>query len=187
VKRTVKHSERVLLPGLPCNFLIPWTDWHADTLVKRDQVNGYAFVSIVFDFSLTQTGFGVLSSSFYYPYMLLQVPAGLLVVRFGARRLLIAGISLCTLASFLSAYSREFAWVETARILMGLGAAPTFVCTMALVTRWFPPSLLPILIALDNRNAGNARSRPRAGNSGVWWSSSPAGELAWRCAAGLDC
>ena len=94
---------------------------------------------------LSQSGFGALSSSFYYPYMFLQVPAGLLVVRFGARRLLIAGISLCTLASFLSAFSQEFFWVETARILMGLGAAPTFVCTMALVTRWFPPTLLPIL------------------------------------------
>ena len=103
---------------------------------------------LVVDFSLSQSGFGALSSSFYYPYMFLQVPAGLLVVRFGARRLLIAGISLCTLASFLSAFSQEFFWVETARILMGLGAAPTFVCTMALVTRWFPPTLLPILVAL---------------------------------------
>jgi MFS family permease len=90
---------------------------------------------LVVDFSLTQAGFGGLSSSFYYPYMFLQVPAGLLVVRFGARRLLIAGICLCTLASFLSAISQEFAWVETSRILMGLGAAPTFVCTMALITR----------------------------------------------------
>lgn len=103
---------------------------------------------LVVDFSLSQSGFGALSSSFYYPYMFLQVPAGLLVVRFGARRLLIAGIILCTLASFLSAFPQDFAWVETARILMGLGAAPTFVCTLTLVTRWFPPVLLPILVAL---------------------------------------
>ena len=38
---------------------------------------------LVVDFSLSQAGFGGLSSSFYYPYILLQVPAGLLVLRFG--------------------------------------------------------------------------------------------------------
>ena len=99
-------------------------------------------------FSLSQAGFGGLSSSFYYPYILLQVPAGLLVLRFGARLLLIGGISLCTLSCFLTAYSRDLFWVEVARILMGLGSAPTFVCTATLATRWFPPTMLSILIAL---------------------------------------
>ena len=47
---------------------------------------------LVVDFSLTDAGFGSLSASFFYPYMLLQVPAGLLVVRFGSRRPLIAGL-----------------------------------------------------------------------------------------------
>jgi MFS family permease len=33
-------------------------------------------------------------------------------------------------------------------MLMGLGSAPTFVCTLALATRWFPPAMLAILVAL---------------------------------------
>jgi MFS family permease len=103
---------------------------------------------LVVDFSLSQAGFGGLSSSFYYPYILLQVPSGLLAVRFGARRLLIVGIILCTLSCFLTGYSRDFFWVEVARILMGLGSAPAFVCTATLTTRWFPPAMLPLLIAL---------------------------------------
>ena len=61
--------------------------------------------------------------------------------------LLIGGISLCTLSCFLTAYSRDLFWVEVARILMGLGSAPTFVCTATLATRWFPPTMLSILIA----------------------------------------
>ena len=103
---------------------------------------------LVIDFSLSQAGFGGLSSSFYYPYILLQVPAGLLVLRFGARKLLIGGIALCTLSCFVTAYSQDLFWVEVGRILMGLGSAPTFVCTATLATRWFPPTMLPILIAL---------------------------------------
>ena len=35
-------------------------------------------------FSLSHAGFGGLSASFYYPYILLQMPAGLLVLRLGA-------------------------------------------------------------------------------------------------------
>jgi MFS family permease len=31
---------------------------------------------------------------------------------------------------------------------MGLGSAPTFVCTATLAASWFPPTMLPILIAL---------------------------------------
>jgi MFS family permease len=103
---------------------------------------------LVIDFSLSEAGFGGISSSFYYPYILLQVPAGLLVLRFGARKLLIGGIALCALSCFVTAFSRDLFWVEVARILMGLGSAPTFVCTATLATRWFPPTMLPILIAL---------------------------------------
>jgi len=36
-------------------------------------------------FSLSHAGFGGLSSSFYYPYILLRMSAGLLVLRLGAR------------------------------------------------------------------------------------------------------
>ena len=103
---------------------------------------------LVVDLSLNETGFGGLSSSFYYPYILLQVPAGVLVARFGARRVLIAGAALCTVASFLFATSQTAAFAETTRILMGLGAAPTVVCAMTLAAQWFPARMFPLLAAL---------------------------------------
>ena len=103
---------------------------------------------LVVDLSLNEAGFGGLSSSFYYPYILLQVPAGILVSRFGARSVLITGASLCTVASFLFAMSKTAASAETTRILMGLGAAPTVVCAMTLAAQWFPARLFPPLAAL---------------------------------------
>lgn len=103
---------------------------------------------LVVDLSLNEAGFGGLSSSFYYPYILLQVPAGILVARFGARLVLIAGAALCTLASFLFATSTTADFAELTRILMGLGAAPTVVCTMTLAAQWFPGRLFPLLAAL---------------------------------------
>ncbi|MCH9735054.1 MAG: MFS transporter [Actinomycetia bacterium] len=103
---------------------------------------------LVVDLSLNEAGFGGLSSSFYYPYILLQIPAGILVARFGARSVLTGGALLCTVASFLFAMSHTAHAAELTRILMGLGAAPTVVCAMALAAQWFPRRLFPILAAL---------------------------------------
>ncbi|MBU3706733.1 MAG: MFS transporter [Mycobacterium sp.] len=103
---------------------------------------------LVVDLSLNETGFGGLSSSFYYPYILLQIPAGIMVARFGARSVLISGALLCTIASFLFAMSQNAEYAEATRILMGLGAAPTVVCAMTLAAQWFPARLFPLLAAL---------------------------------------
>lgn len=103
---------------------------------------------LVVDLSLNEAGFGGLSSSFYYPYIVLQIPAGILVARFGARSVLIGGALLCTVASFLFATSQTANFAEATRIVMGLGAAPTVVCAMTLAAQWFPPRLFPLLAAL---------------------------------------
>lgn len=103
---------------------------------------------LVVDLSLNEAGFGGLSSSFYYPYILLQIPAGVVVSRFGARSVLLGGALLCTVASFLFAMSHTADVAELTRILMGLGAAPTVVCAMTLAAQWFPARLFPLLAAL---------------------------------------
>jgi len=103
---------------------------------------------LVVDLSLNEAGFGGLSSSFYYPYILLQIPAGIMVARFGARAVLITGAVICTVASFLFAISQTANFAEATRILMGLGAAPTVVCALTLAAQWFPARLFPLLAAL---------------------------------------
>lgn len=103
---------------------------------------------LVVDLSLNDAGFGGLSSSFYYPYILLQIPAGIMVARFGARAVLITGAAICTVASLLFAMSQTANFAEATRILMGLGAAPTVVCALTLAAQWFPARLFPLLAAL---------------------------------------
>ncbi len=140
----------------------PWSDWSpwrsslvfgTAALFVFFQMVLQTFPSVmreglVVDLSLNEAGFGGLSSSFYYPYILLQIPAGILVSRFGARSVLISGALLCTVASFLFAMSHTANAAELTRILMGLGAAPTVVCTMTLAAQWFPRRFFPILAAL---------------------------------------
>ncbi len=103
---------------------------------------------LVVDLSLNEAGFGGLSSSFYYPYILLQIPAGIMVARYGARTVLVTGAVICTVTSFLFSISQSVNFAEATRILMGLGAAPTVVCALTLAAQWFPARLFPLLAAL---------------------------------------
>lgn len=143
----------------PDDASFPWSPWRSSLIFASAalfvlfQMVLQTFPSVmreglVVDFSLDEAGFGGLSASFYYPYILLQIPAGILVSRFGARSVLIVGALLCTVASFLFAMSHTTNVAELTRILMGLGAAPTVVCTLTLAAQWFPTRLFPMLAAL---------------------------------------
>lgn len=104
--------------------------------------------SFQWDFSLTDAGFGGFSASFYYPYILLQVPSGILVARYGPRLVLAVGGILCAVACVILAVAPNFPWAEGSRILMGIGAGPSVVCAMTLAARWFPPARFPLLVAM---------------------------------------
>ena len=51
------------------------------------------------DFGLSAASLGSLSALYFYSYVLMQIPTGLLADRFGPRRLLIAGLVLSTLGA----------------------------------------------------------------------------------------
>jgi len=103
---------------------------------------------LTISFALDGAGFGGLSASFYYPYILLQIPSGLLVARYGPRRILVIGAILCAAASFWFAASQEVISADLARMTMGIGAGPSVVCAMTLAARWFPRRHFPLLVAL---------------------------------------
>ena len=126
---------------------------------------------LVVDRSLNEAGFGGLSSSFYNPYIPLQIPAGILVTRFGPRAALITGALLCAVASFPFSLSETADFAEATRIPMGLNAAPTVVCALTLATQRLPRPPLPATGDADRGGrddrhrigAGNPRIRCRAG------------------------
>src|SRR5262245_16059054 len=82
--------------------------------------------------------FGFLSSAYNWPYMLLQIPAGLLLDRFGVRRVGLVSTVIWTLASFAASVSTGVRSLFGARILLGIGEAPTFPGTAKATAYWFP-------------------------------------------------
>lgn len=97
------------------------------------------------EFHASATAVGLLSAYFYYAYITMQIPVGILVDRFGVRNLLsLATISFgsaCILFSFMT--SLELGYI--ARFIMGLVGAFAFVGTLKLITVYFPANRFALL------------------------------------------
>ena len=84
--------------------------------------------------------FGYLSSAYSWTYAALQLPSGLLLDRFGVRRVGCVSTFLWSVASIGAAVSSGVGGFFAARLLLGIGEAPTFPANAKAVGYWFPDS-----------------------------------------------
>src|SRR6266404_5878154 len=89
-------------------------------------------------FGISAVMFGYLSSAYNWPYALLQLPSGLLLDRFGVRRVGIVSTIIWSVASFAAAISSGIGGLFAARFLLGIGEAPTFPAYAKATGYWFP-------------------------------------------------
>src|ERR1700676_4062447 len=89
-------------------------------------------------FGISAVMFGYLSSAYNWPYALLQLPSGLLLDRFGVRRVGIISTAIWSVASFAAAVSTGMGGLFAARFLLGIGEAPTFPANAKAIGYWFP-------------------------------------------------
>ncbi|MEE1939456.1 MFS transporter [Streptomyces sp. TRM 70361] len=78
-------------------------------------------------------------------YAGMQIPVGLLVDRWGTRKVLLLGIVLFTTGQFAFALSESYAMALAARGLLGCGDAMTFISVLRLGTSWFPARRGPLV------------------------------------------
>lgn len=99
-------------------------------------------------FDLTAGGFGLLSAFYYYAYVPLQIPVGVLLDRYGPRMLLTIACFICVLGTFLFASTQVFWIAAFARFLVGFGSAFAFVGVLKLATIWLPEDKLAMVSGL---------------------------------------
>lgn len=81
-------------------------------------------------------------------YASLQVPVGLLLDRFGARVMVVAGALTMAAGQLVLAVATSLPLAIAARVLVGAGDALTFISVLAVVTAWFPPRRVPVMTQL---------------------------------------
>lgn len=131
------------------------------------------------EFSVGGAILGSLSAFYFYAYASMQIPVGVLMDRFGPRRLMsfAAGISACGALLFAAAPSIQFAYLG--RTMIGFGASFSWIGILTVATLWLPPSRFSALAGI-----GQA-----AGMTGAILGQAPLAlaveHLGWRTSLGL--
>lgn len=100
------------------------------------------------DFAVGAGAVGSLSAFYFYGYAGMQIPVGLLIDRFGPRRLMtVAGVG-CAAGCVLFALTPALWGLSLGRFLIGATAAFSLVGAMAVAGQWFPPTRFALLSGL---------------------------------------
>jgi MFS family permease len=100
------------------------------------------------DFAVGAGVLGHLSAAYFYGYAGMQIPVGLLLDRFGPRRLMTVAALVCAGGCVLFATGGSLATVITGRFLIGASAAFSLVGAMAVAGQWFPANRFAIFSGL---------------------------------------
>ncbi|MCA3002252.1 MAG: MFS transporter [Burkholderiales bacterium] len=89
-------------------------------------------------FNLTAAGLGNLSAFYFYSYVAMQIPTGLLADRYGPRILLTCGAAIAACGTAVFAMAQDVFWANTGRLLIGGSVGVAFVAMLKLAAHWMP-------------------------------------------------
>ncbi len=85
-----------------------------------------------------EAALGIILSSFFVGYTLLQIPGGWLADRFGGKLILSCGVLWWSLFTLITPLARSVTGMAAFRTLMGLGEGVNFPSIQSLTARWVP-------------------------------------------------
>src|SRR5579864_1035965 len=100
------------------------------------------------DFGLGAKNLGSLSAFYFYFYVAMQVPAGVLIDSWGARNLLFWGALSAAGGTFLFGATSNFAMACIGRAIIGGATAAGWLVLLKLATHWFPARRFAMLSGL---------------------------------------
>jgi len=93
---------------------------------------------IVDELGIDKVELGYLFSSFLWGYTLFLIPAGLLVDRYGSRRVAVLSMAVWSAATALTGAASSVAAIMAARIVMGAGESSCFPAGLRIIRDWSP-------------------------------------------------
>ncbi|MDF1750689.1 MAG: MFS transporter [Alphaproteobacteria bacterium] len=119
---------------------------------------GYAFTQRVAPSVMTEDlmrafavgggALGSLSAFYFYAYAGMQMPVGVLMDRFGPRKLLSGAMTLCLIGSLIFALAHSLGIASVGRAIIGASVACSYVGTMSIAAAWFPAKRFSLLIGI---------------------------------------
>ncbi len=111
-------------------------------------VNAVLGPTLAREFGLTAGGLGLLSSVYFLAFALFQLPLGVLLDRFGPRRVNATLLLVAALGGAAFAAAQTGAWAIAARAVIGLGVSACLMASFTAYVLWYPPERLPMMNAI---------------------------------------
>ena len=102
------------------------------------------------EFAASATVLGSLSAFYFYAYATLQLPVGLMLDRWGERRVMTVAALLAGAGSLLFAVADDVGAANLGRLLIGAGSAFTWIGCLTSAAIWFPPRRFALVAGLSS-------------------------------------
>src|SRR3954471_8972292 len=111
-------------------------------------VNAVISRDLAREFDLGPADLGFLTSTYLLAFAAIQLPLGVLLDRYGPRRVVSALLCVAASGALLFAFARDFTMLAVGRALIGLGVSAGLMGAIKAFTLWFPLSRLATLNGL---------------------------------------
>lgn len=112
---------------------------------------------IMEEFAVSALAIGLMSSAYFYPYALLQIPVGVLADTKGPRKTATLFTFIAFAGTLLFAFSTTFPIVVFGRLLIGIGVSGVYIPTIKVLSQWFRKhefaTITGVLFAVGNMGA----------------------------------
>lgn len=99
-------------------------------------------------FHVNGAGLGHLSAFYFYAYLCMQIPVGMMLDKYSPRLLTTIAILVCSVSTLIFSQTTTLQWACMSRALMGAGAAFAAVSCFKLAAVWFAPKRFALVSGL---------------------------------------
>lgn len=110
-------------------------------------VNAVIAPELMRDLGIGASGLGLLTSAYFLGFGLFQIPLGLLLDRWGPRRVEAALLLVAALGCTVFALGQDLQTLAVGRALIGLGVSACLMASFKAFSQWFPAERMPSLSA----------------------------------------
>ncbi|WP_432667023.1 MFS transporter [Wukongibacter baidiensis] len=95
---------------------------------------------LIREFNISGTTFANLGSTYFYAYMIMQIPSGMLADSLGARKTVTIGTLVAGIGSIIFGFAPTITMAFVGRLLVGLGVSVVFISLLKVQSQWFKES-----------------------------------------------
>lgn len=137
-------AESATLLERLAQIFVPFAAGYFFSFMLRN-INAVVFPELVAAFDLGPDALGTLTSAYFFAFGAFQIPLGLLLDRYGPRRVNAGLLLVAAAGSVLFALAPNFAALLIARAMMGVGFCGCLMSSMMAFVLWFPRSSMATL------------------------------------------